>query len=98
MGKGAGTMSPATFLPALGPEPWRVGYVERPPSDRQALWGKQQAATYYQYQVILKPSPDVCWSLDGLRAIGIDPDEHDIRRRGQLGIPTLGRLGAGQSG
>jgi glycyl-tRNA synthetase alpha chain len=81
--KGAGTMNPATFLRALGPEPWRVAYVEpsRRPTDGRYGENPNRLQHYYQYQVILKPSPDDVLDvyLDSLRAIGIDPDEHDIR-------------------
>lgn len=83
MEKGAGTMNPATALRALGPEPWNVAYVEpsRRPTDGRYGENPNRLQHYYQYQVILKPSPDniVELYLDSLRAIGIDPDEHDIR-------------------
>lgn len=81
--KGAGTMNPATALRALGPEPWNVAYVEpsRRPTDGRYGENPNRLQHYYQYQVILKPSPDniVELYMDSLRAIGIDPDEHDIR-------------------
>ena len=81
--KGAGTMNPATFLRALGPEPWNVAYVEpsRRPTDGRYGENPNRLQHYYQYQVILKPSPDNVQELylDSLRAIGINPDEHDIR-------------------
>ena len=81
--KGAGTMNPATALRALGPEPWRVGYVEpsRRPTDGRYGENPNRLQYYYQYQVILKPSPEdiVELYMGSLRAIGIDPDEHDIR-------------------
>ena len=83
MEKGAGTMNPATALRVLGPEPWRVAYVEpsRRPTDGRYGENPNRLQHYYQYQVILKPSPDdiVETYMDSLRAIGIDPDEHDIR-------------------
>ncbi|MEE0775655.1 MAG: glycine--tRNA ligase subunit alpha [Bacillota bacterium] len=83
MEKGAGTMNPATALRALGPEPWNVAYVEpsRRPTDGRYGENPNRLQHYYQYQVILKPSPDniVELYMDSLRAIGIDPDEHDIR-------------------
>lgn len=83
MEKGAGTMNPATALRALGPEPWRVAYVEpsRRPTDGRYGDNPNRLQHYYQYQVILKPSPEdiVELYMDSLKAIGIDPDEHDIR-------------------
>jgi len=81
--KGAGTMNPATALRALGPEPWNVAYVEpsRRPTDGRYGENPNRLQHYYQYQVILKPSPDniVELYMDSLRAIGIKPEEHDIR-------------------
>lgn len=83
MEKGAGTMNPATALRALGPEPWKVAYVEpsRRPTDGRYGENPNRLQHYYQYQVILKPSPEdiVELYMDSLKAIGIDPDEHDIR-------------------
>lgn len=83
MEKGAGTMNPATALRALGPEPWNVAYVEpsRRPTDGRYGENPNRLQHYYQYQVILKPSPDniVELYMDSLRAIGIKPEEHDIR-------------------
>ena len=83
MEKGAGTMNPATALRALGPEPWNVAYVEpsRRPTDGRYGENPNRLQHYYQYQVILKPSPEniVELYMDSLKAIGIDPDEHDIR-------------------
>lgn len=98
--KGAGTMNPATFLRALGPEPWRVGYVEpsRRPTDGRYGENPNRLQHYYQYQVILKPSPDDVLEvyLKSLRAIGIDPDEHDIRFvEDNWESPTLGAWGLG---
>ena len=98
--KGAGTMNPATFLRALGPEPWRVAYVEpsRRPTDGRYGENPNRLQHYYQYQVILKPSPDDVLDvyLDSLRAIGIDPDEHDIRFvEDNWESPTLGAWGLG---
>ena len=81
--KGAGTMNPNTFLRSLGPEPWKVCYVE--PSRRPAdgIYGENPNRLYqhHQFQVILKPSPDNIQELylGSLKAIGIDPNEHDIR-------------------
>ncbi|MHB8157599.1 MAG: glycine--tRNA ligase subunit alpha [Desulfocucumaceae bacterium] len=98
--KGAGTMNPATFLRALGPEPWRVSYVEpsRRPTDGRYGENPNRLQHYYQYQVILKPSPDNVLEvyLDSLRAIGIDPDRHDIRFvEDNWESPTLGAWGLG---
>lgn len=81
--KGAGTMNPNTFLRSLGPEPWRVCYVEpsRRPADGRYGENPNRLYQHHQFQVILKPSPDDIQDLylDSLRAIGINPDEHDIR-------------------
>jgi len=98
--KGAGTMNPATFLRALGPEPWRVAYVEpsRRPTDGRYGENPNRLQHYYQYQVILKPSPDDVQELylDSLKAIGIDPDRHDIRFvEDNWESPTLGAWGLG---
>lgn len=98
--KGAGTMNPATMLRALGPEPWRVAYVEpsRRPTDGRYGENPNRLQHYYQYQVILKPSPiDVVEIyLESLRAIGIDPDVHDIRFvEDNWESPTLGAWGLG---
>ncbi|MBM7855793.1 glycyl-tRNA synthetase alpha chain [Desulfohalotomaculum tongense] len=98
--KGAGTMNPATFLRALGPEPWRVAYVEpsRRPTDGRYGENPNRLQHYYQYQVILKPSPEdvIDVYLESLRAIGIDPDKHDIRFvEDNWESPTLGAWGLG---
>lgn len=98
--KGAGTMNPATFLRALGPEPWRVAYVEpsRRPTDGRYGENPNRLQHYFQYQVILKPSPDdvIPVYLESLRAIGIDPDKHDIRFvEDNWESPTLGAWGLG---
>jgi len=98
--KGAGTMNPATFLRALGPEPWRVAYVEpsRRPTDGRYGENPNRLQHYYQYQVILKPSPDDVQEvyLASLKAIGINPDEHDIRFvEDNWESPTLGAWGLG---
>jgi glycyl-tRNA synthetase alpha chain len=98
--KGAGTMNPATFLRVLGPEPWRVAYVEpsRRPTDGRYGENPNRLQHYYQYQVILKPSPDdvVEVYLDSLAAIGINPREHDIRFvEDNWESPTLGAWGLG---
>lgn len=98
--KGAGTMNPATFLRALGPEPWNVAYVEpsRRPTDGRYGENPNRLQHYYQYQVILKPSPDnvIDLYLDSLKDLGIDPDEHDIRLvEDNWESPTLGAWGLG---
>lgn len=81
--KGAGTKSPHTFLRALGPEPWAVAYVEpcRRPGDGRYGENPNRYQYYYQYQVLIKPSPDNIQDiyLESLRALGIRPQEHDIR-------------------
>lgn len=80
---GAGTMNPATALRVLGPEPWRVAYVEpsRRPSDGRYGENPNRLQHYYQYQVIIKPSPANIQELyiESLASLGIDPSEHDIR-------------------
>jgi len=98
--KGAGTMNPATFLRALGPEPWNVAYVEpsRRPTDGRYGENPNRLQHYYQYQVLLKPSPDNVQEmyLDSLIAIGIDPSCHDIRFvEDNWESPTLGAWGLG---
>lgn len=98
--KGAGTMNPATFLRVLGPEPWRVAYVEpsRRPTDGRYGENPNRLQQYYQYQVILKPSPEDVQEiyLDSLRALGIDPLDHDIRFvEDDWESPTLGAWGLG---
>ena len=81
--KGAGTMSPYTFLKALGPEPWRIAYVEpsRRPADARYGENPNRLYQHHQFQVILKPSPDNVQDLylGSLKALGIDPVRHDIR-------------------
>ena len=80
---GAGTMNPATALRVLGPEPWRVAYVEpsRRPSDGRYGKNPNRLQHYYQYQVIIKPAPANIQELyiESLASLGIDPMEHDIR-------------------
>ncbi|NLY78089.1 MAG: glycine--tRNA ligase subunit alpha [Tissierellia bacterium] len=98
--KGAGTMSPHTFLRALGPEPWKVVYVEpsRRPADARYGENPHRLYQHHQLQVILKPSPDNIQDLylDSLRAIGIDPLMHDIRFvEDNWEAPTLGAWGLG---
>lgn len=81
--KGAGTKSPHTFLRAIGPEPWSVAYVEpcRRPGDGRYGENPNRGQHYYQYQVLIKPSPANIQEvyLDSLRVLGIQPEEHDIR-------------------
>lgn len=81
--KGAGTKSPHTFLRAIGPEPWAVAYVEpcRRPSDGRYGENPNRVQHYYQYQVLIKPSPDNIQDvyLESLQALGIRPEDHDIR-------------------
>lgn len=98
--KGAGTMHPATFLRVLGPEPWNVAYVEpsRRPTDGRYGENPNRLQHYYQYQVILKPSPDNVQDifLDSLQHIGIDPLKHDVRFvEDNWESPTLGAWGLG---
>jgi glycyl-tRNA synthetase alpha chain len=100
MEKGAGTMNPATFLRALGPEPWKVAYVEpsRRPTDGRYGENPNRLQHYYQYQVILKPSLDNIQEvyLDSLKALGIDLLKHDIRFvEDNWESPTLGAWGLG---
>jgi glycyl-tRNA synthetase alpha chain len=97
---GAGTFNPATFLRALGPEPWRVAYVEpsRRPTDGRYGENPYRLQHYYQYQVIMKPSPlDIQdLYLNSLRSFGIDPLDHDIRFvEDDWESPTLGAWGLG---
>ncbi len=97
---GAGTMNPATFLRALGPEPWRVAYVEpsRRPTDGRYGENPNRLQHYYQFQVILKPSPaDVQDQyLKSLEYLGIKPLEHDIRFvEDDWESPNLGAWGLG---
>ncbi|MDD2233699.1 MAG: glycine--tRNA ligase subunit alpha [Desulfitobacteriaceae bacterium] len=98
--KGAGTMNPATFLRALGPEPWNVAYVEpsRRPADGRYGENPNRLQHYFQYQVILKPSPPNVQELylQSLEDLGINPREHDIRFvEDNWESPTLGAWGLG---
>jgi len=100
MPMGAGTFHPATFLRAVGPEPWSAAYVQpsRRPTDGRYGDNPFRLQHYYQYQVVLKPSPDDIQEmyLDSLRAIGIDPLIHDIRFvEDNWESPTLGAWGLG---
>jgi glycyl-tRNA synthetase alpha chain len=97
---GAGTMNPATTLRVIGPEPWNVAYVEpsRRPTDGRYGENPNRLQHYYQYQVILKPAPDDIQDqyLDSLRALGIDPADHDIRFvEDDWENPTTGAWGLG---
>jgi glycyl-tRNA synthetase alpha chain len=97
---GAGTFHTATFLRALGPEPWRAAYVQpsRRPKDGRYGDNPNRLQHYYQYQVVLKPSPDNIQDLylDSLRELGIDPRENDIRFvEDDWESPTLGAWGLG---
>jgi len=97
---GAGTMHPATFLRVLGPEPWKVGYVQpsRRPADGRYGDNPFRLGKHYQFQVILKPSPLEVQELylDSLRAIGLDLTRHDIRfEEDNWEAPTLGAWGVG---
>ncbi len=80
---GAGTMNPATFLRVLGPEPWKVAYVEPSirPDDGRYGDNPNRLQQFYQFQVILKPGPEDVLNiyLESLEALGIDPNRHDIR-------------------
>jgi len=98
--KGAGTFNPATFLRALGPEPWNVAYVEpsRRPTDGRYGENPNRLQHYYQFQVILKPSPQNIQDLylNSLKNLGIDPLAHDIRFvEDNWEGPTLGAWGLG---
>ncbi|TDA70199.1 MAG: glycine--tRNA ligase subunit alpha [Clostridia bacterium] len=98
--KGAGTMHPATFLRALGPEPWRVAYVEpsRRPTDGRYGENPNRLQHYYQYQVILKPGPEDVQEvyLASLAGLGLDIREHDVRFvEDNWEAPTLGAWGVG---
>ena len=97
---GAGTFHPATFLRAIGPEPWRTAYVQpsRRPTDGRYGDNPNRTQYYYQYQVMLKPSPDNIQEiyLDSLKALSIDPLIHDIRFvADNWEAPTLGSWGVG---
>jgi len=97
---GAGTFNPATLLRALGPEPWAVAYVEpsRRPTDGRYGENPNRLGHYYQYQVLIKPSPmDIQEAyLGSLKVLGLDPLEHDIRFvEDDWESPTLGASGLG---
>jgi glycyl-tRNA synthetase alpha chain len=97
---GAGTFHPATFLRAVGPEPWRTAYVQpsRRPTDGRYGENPNRLQHYYQFQVLLKPSPDDIQELylGSLQELGIDPLIHDIRFvEDNWESPTLGAWGLG---
>ncbi len=97
---GAGTFHPATFFRVLGPEPWRVAYVEpsRRPTDGRYGENPNRLQHYYQFQVVLKPSPEKSQEiyLDSLTHLGVDPLKHDIRFvEDDWESPTLGAWGLG---
>ncbi len=97
---GAGTFHPATFLRALGPEPWAAAYVQpcRRPTDGRYGENPNRLQHYYQYQVVIKPSPDHIQDLylQSLEAFGLDLAEHDVRFvEDDWESPTLGAWGLG---
>ena len=98
--KGAGTMNPHTFLRSIGPQSWNVAYVEpcRRPTDGRYGENPNRLQHYYQFQVLLKPSPDDVLEqyLASLKVLGIDPADHDIRFvEDDWESPTLGAWGVG---
>jgi len=100
MPMGAGTFHSATFLRSIGPEPWRAAYVQpsRRPTDGRYGDNPFRLQHYYQYQVVLKPSPNDIQELylDSLRSLGLDPLVHDIRFvEDNWESPTLGAWGLG---
>lgn len=97
---GAATFHPATFLRAIGPEPWRCAYPQacRRPSDGRYGDNPNRLQQYYQFQVVLKPSPDNVQELyiQSLQALGIDTQQHDVRFvEDNWESPTLGATGLG---
>ena len=97
---GAGTFNPSTFFRVLGPEPWKVAYVEpsRRPADGRYGENPNRLQHYYQYQVIIKPSAEDIQDiyLESLTALGIDTKAHDIRFvEDDWESPTLGAWGLG---
>ena len=97
---GAGTFHPTTFLKAIGPEPWNVAYIQpcRRPTDGRYGENPMRLQHYYQFQVIMKPSPENIRQLylDSLREIGLEPNDHDIRFvEDDWESPTLGAWGLG---
>ena len=97
---GAGTFHPGTFLRSIGPEPWKAAYPQpcRRPTDGRYGDNPNRLQHYYQFQVVLKPSPDNIQDLylQSLQQLGIDPLEHDIRFvEDNWESPTLGAWGLG---
>ncbi len=97
---GAGTFHPATFLRSIGPEPWNAAYVQpcRRPTDGRYGDNPNRLQHYYQFQVVMKPSPENIQEiyLESLQAVGIDPAVHDIRFvEDNWESPTLGAWGLG---
>ncbi len=97
---GAGTFHPATILRSLGPEPWKAAYVQpcRRPTDGRYGENPNRLQHYYQFQVVLKPSPEDAQALylESLKQLGIDPAHHDIRFvEDDWESPTLGASGLG---
>jgi len=100
MEMGAGTFHTATFLRAIGPEPWSAAYVQpsRRPKDGRYGENPNRFQQFYQYQVLLKPAPGdvVDQYFDSLKSLGIDPSEHDLRLvEDDWESPTLGAAGLG---
>jgi glycyl-tRNA synthetase alpha chain len=97
---GAGTFHAATFLRALGPEPWRAAFVSPARRPRDGRYGENPHRLYlhYQYQVVLKPAPEDVMDqyVGSLRAIGVEPERHDLRfDEDDWESPTLGAWGLG---
>jgi len=97
---GAGTFHPATFLRAIGPEPWNAAYVQpsRRPTDGRYGENPNRLQHYYQYQVVMKPNPDDILDryIGSLKALGVDPLVHDLRFvEDNWESPTLGAWGLG---
>ena len=97
---GAGTFHPATFLKVLGPDPWRVAYVEpsRRPTDGRYGENPNRLGHYFQFQVIVKPALDNIQEvyINSLRVLGVNPEEHDLRFiEDDWESPTLGAWGLG---
>ncbi|RUL73582.1 glycine--tRNA ligase subunit alpha [Dyella choica] len=97
---GAGTFHPATFLRALGPEPWAAAYVQpcRRPTDGRYGENPNRLQHYYQYQVVMKPNPENILELyiGSLKELGLDPQVHDLRFvEDNWESPTLGAWGLG---
>ncbi|VVH55530.1 Glycyl-tRNA synthetase alpha chain (EC, partial [uncultured Gammaproteobacteria bacterium] len=100
MEMGAGTFHPATFLRAIGPEPWKAAYVQpsRRPTDGRYGENPNRLQHYYQFQVLLKPSPNDIQDLylESLSEIGLDLTKHDVRFvEDNWESPTLGAWGLG---